>query len=84
MKGNQCKKRGIHHGSVSGAQGRIRNKPGETWQGRVSGFPTDGKGATTVRSYCLCLQCGHREPHKRSIPCMQARCAQCGAVMIRA
>jgi hypothetical protein len=32
---------------------------------------------------CICLKCGHREPHKEGVQCRAARCPSCGAVMIR-
>ena len=32
---------------------------------------------------CLCPNCGHREPHQRSVPCYSKKCSKCGALMTR-
>ena len=33
---------------------------------------------------CLCLNCGHREPHEIGDPCMHKKCPKCGVTMTRA
>lgn len=45
--------------------------------GRGGGFG-GGPGGT-----CVCPACGHREPHRRGVPCFEAKCPQCGGTMTR-
>ncbi|MEW5722680.1 MAG: NifB/NifX family molybdenum-iron cluster-binding protein [Thermodesulfobacteriota bacterium] len=33
--------------------------------------------------FCLCPQCGHREPHQRGRPCVERKCPRCGIAMTR-
>lgn len=33
--------------------------------------------------YCVCPQCGHKEPHEVAIPCAQKQCPKCGAALVR-
>ena len=51
-------------------------------QGGRSGS-TAASGPATTYGTCVCPQCGYQEPHERSIPCMEKKCAQCGAAMTR-
>jgi hypothetical protein len=39
-----------------------------------------GMGA---RGMCICVGCGHREPHRRGSPCREQRCPRCGKAMLR-
>lgn len=32
---------------------------------------------------CVCLACGHREPHRRGVPCFEAKCPKCDGTMTR-
>lgn len=32
---------------------------------------------------CICVQCGHREPHERGVPCIQKVCPKCGTALTR-
>lgn len=32
---------------------------------------------------CVCPKCGHVIGHRPGVPCMQERCPQCGARMMR-
>jgi len=32
---------------------------------------------------CVCPQCGHKEPHKRGIPCVDRKRPDCGSAMTR-
>lgn len=33
--------------------------------------------------FCVCPQCGHKEPHERGVPCNQRRCPTCGVPLTR-
>ena len=33
--------------------------------------------------YCVCVHCGHKEPHTPGVRCMEKRCPECGKVMFR-
>ena len=33
--------------------------------------------------YCICTNCGLKDPHKIAIPCQTQKCPKCGAPMIR-
>jgi predicted Fe-Mo cluster-binding NifX family protein len=46
--------------------------------GRMGGPVAAGPGG-----YCVCPQCGHKEPHQVGVPCMQMQCPKCGAAMAR-
>ena len=56
--------------------------------GPVGQGPRTGRGSKINRprglggsSDCLCPNCGHKEPHKRGIPCSTKKCTECGTVM---
>ncbi len=36
-----------------------------------------------VGGYCVCPNCGHKEPHQRGVPCYETRCPKCNSVMTR-
>jgi predicted Fe-Mo cluster-binding NifX family protein len=40
-------------------------------------------GPAAATDMCVCPQCGNQEPHQRGVPCMQKKCAKCGAAMTR-
>ncbi|OPY18059.1 MAG: hypothetical protein A4E74_00854 [Syntrophus sp. PtaB.Bin075] len=60
---------------TGGGAGRGRGGRG---LGRRGGPLAAGPGG-----YCVCAQCGHKEPHQIGIPCVQQKCPKCGAAMAR-
>lgn len=42
-----------------------------------------GPKAAGPVGYCVCPQCGQKEPHQRGVPCVERKCSKCGAVMTR-
>lgn len=80
--GNQRGKGGSGRGKGSGRSMGRQSKGARQGQGGRSGRTAD-TGPVTSFGTCVCPQCGYQEPHERSIPCMQKKCVQCGAVMTR-
>jgi predicted Fe-Mo cluster-binding NifX family protein len=81
MNGNRRGKGGSGRGRSSGRSMGQKSKGARQGQGGRGGRTADSGPA--VFGTCVCPQCGHQEPHERSIPCMQKKCVQCGAVMTR-
>jgi len=60
-------------------------------QGRGRGQGQGGQGAGRMggpfaagpSGYCICPQCGQKEPHERAVPCIARKCPKCGATMAR-
>jgi len=42
-----------------------------------------GPFAAGPSGYCICTQCGQKEPHERGVPCLARKCPKCGATMTR-
>ncbi|MBC7186730.1 MAG: NifB/NifX family molybdenum-iron cluster-binding protein [Calditrichaeota bacterium] len=57
-------------------QGRGAGQGGGRGQGPCGGFGGP-------EGFCVCPQCGHREPHERGVPCRQRVCPQCGTPLVR-
>ena len=57
--------------------GGMRNCKGQG-QGRMGGSMASGPAG-----FCVCSQCGHKEPHARGIPCIGTKCPKCEAPMTR-
>ncbi len=66
-------------GGPGGGQGQGGGAGGG---GRGSGRGGGGFGGGPGGS-CVCLACGHREPHRRGVPCFEAKCPKCGGTMTR-
>ncbi|MGQ9493080.1 MAG: hypothetical protein ACUVR2_04890 [Anaerolineae bacterium] len=46
--------------------------------GRMGGPKAAGPGG-----YCVCPNCGHKQPHVAGQPCTELACPKCGTRMIR-
>jgi len=42
-----------------------------------------GHGGMGAGGACICLSCGHQEPHRPGTPCREQRCPKCGKVLVR-
>ncbi|MGW8284570.1 MAG: NifB/NifX family molybdenum-iron cluster-binding protein [Candidatus Deferrimicrobiaceae bacterium] len=42
-----------------------------------------GPFAAGPSGFCICPQCGQKEPHERAVPCLTRKCPKCGATMTR-
>jgi len=60
-----------------GGGGRGQGRGGQT-AGRRGGMLAAGAGG-----FCVCPQCGKREPHQQGVPCFERKCPDCGTNMIR-
>ena len=40
-------------------------------------------GGAGARGRCVCSKCGHAQAHVPGVPCMQERCPECGAALVR-
>jgi len=47
------------------------------------GSRSGGRGAFAGTSFCVCPQCGHREPHQRGQACIECTCPKCGVKLVR-
>jgi hypothetical protein len=66
-------------GSGKQGGGRRRGGPdGDGGGGRGPGGTGAGPGGS-----CVCVSCGHEEPHQQGKPCNAQTCSKCGAAMNR-
>ncbi|MEW6264513.1 MAG: NifB/NifX family molybdenum-iron cluster-binding protein [Thermodesulfobacteriota bacterium] len=67
--------------------GRGQGGKGQGRGGQGGGGSGSGRGGRNLASgsagYCVCPQCGQREPHQRGEPCIERKCPNCGAAMTR-
>jgi len=68
---------GKRRGGTGQGEGR-RQGPGGRGAGRMG-----GPFAAGPSGYCICPQCGQKEPHERAVPCLARKCPKCGAAMTR-
>ena len=53
-------------------------------KGGQGGGRMGGPLAAGPSGFCICPQCGQKEPHERAVPCLMRKCPKCGATMTRA
>ena len=52
-------------------------------KGGQGGGRMGGPLAAGPSGFCICPQCGQKEPHERAVPCLMRKCPKCGATMTR-
>lgn len=51
--------------------------------GKGGGKGRNKGGSFGPGGFCVCAQCGYREPHKQGVKCTSLKCPECGKPMIR-
>ena len=69
---------GFGRGGGRGGRGGRGRAPIGGGRGRMGGPLAAGPGGV-----CVCSSCGAEAPHQVGVPCNQAKCPKCGAVMGR-
>ncbi|MFA5517792.1 MAG: hypothetical protein WDA74_00915 [Spirochaetota bacterium] len=82
--GSDYHQRGIMNRGAGRGQGRSGRGPGRG-QGQIHRRPGPVRGLfeTGETGFCLCPQCGRREPHEPGVPCVKRFCPNCGIAMMR-
>ena len=42
-----------------------------------------GRGGGGMGGFCVCPSCKKKVPHQRGVPCIAAKCPDCGSQMVR-
>jgi len=80
---NRHKQEEAHMGVNQGGGRRVGGR-GQGRQGHGGKFTLrPDQSVTETPGECVCTQCGHIEAHVRGNSCIQKKCPQCGAVMLR-
>jgi len=88
-----CCRRRRRMAATQGSHGEVISMRGRSGGGMGPGRGSGGGGRRGGRmggpvsagpcGYCVCPQCGHREPHQVGVPCLQKQCPKCGTAMAR-
>jgi len=62
--------------------GHGRGQGGGVGSGRRARCGQDGQSMGAAGS-CVCPKCGWKAPHRPGVPCLEERCAECGAALVR-
>lgn len=76
-----CDKEG--HPMNNRGRGRGQGSGRRQGQGGQRSGRMGGRKAAGPDGYCVCPQCGQREPHQMGAPCVERTCPQCGTAMTR-
>lgn len=78
---NQQERNLLMNGKGRGGMGGGGGGRGQGGSGRGR---MGGPAAAGPDGFCVCPQCGRKEPHQRGVPCNQVKCPDCGILMTRA
>ncbi len=58
--------------------------PGQDGRGSAGGgMGRMGGNGGGAGGFCICTNCGHKQPHDRGQPCTSLRCPNCGSPLSR-
>ncbi len=75
---------GRRGGGMGAGGGRGQNQSqGQSGQGGRGAGRKGGTSAAGPAGFCVCSQCGERQPHKLGVPCFEQKCSKCGVALMR-